>query len=147
VADADFERLNQASRALYGPPGLLASGFPATAQPKLKALLSRAGLSEVPVVWVARRMAHRIVADLLAQPDGTGAGADSDLPRALVVSGIVQGDLHRLMAAARQSGMRNAIWATVTPTSEQWPFSGLLEALTAERIALASRSESPAPGS
>ncbi|MBI5895900.1 MAG: DUF3783 domain-containing protein, partial [Desulfobacterales bacterium] len=42
-----------------------------------------------------------------------------------------------LMSGCRQAGMRQALWAALTPTSESWPLGQLLKELSTERAALA----------
>jgi len=41
------------------------------------------------------------------------------------------------MAVCRAAGMKNALWAALTPTSEQWSIGQLLSELASERQALA----------
>jgi hypothetical protein len=73
---------------------------------------------------------------LAALPNGTGKGESSVLPRAIIVAGITERQLQTLMAVCRKTGMQQALWATLTPTSETWPLRDLLPELAAERKAL-----------
>jgi hypothetical protein len=41
-----------------------------------------------------------------------------------------------LMTLARKTGMKQTLWAVLTPTSETWPLGRLLEELAAERQAM-----------
>jgi hypothetical protein len=79
------------------------------------------------------------LADLLSLPDQTGADMASDLPRAIIVSGISENQLHGLMTMCRKTGMQQSLWAALTPTSETWPLAQLLTELQAERKALSKR--------
>ena len=71
-----------------------------------------------------------------ALPPGAGRGESSTLPRAIIVAGITERQLQTLMAVCRKTGMKQALWATLTPTSETWLLKQLLAELTAERKAL-----------
>ena len=134
-----FEKVAHTDAPMYGPTGLLLCGFPATAQSKFATVLKMAGLDAVPQIWAGAAHQEKTLAELLALPGGSGTGEDSKLPRAVIVSGITENQLHALMTLCRKSGMQQALWAALTPTSETWPLSQLLAELQAERRALAKR--------
>ncbi len=139
MSDAKFEKVSESDQPLYGPRKLLLCGFAAEAQPKFEALLEAIGLSEIPRVWVADEQAGLRVGQLAQLADGEGAGQSSSLPRAVIMAGISQNELHRLMGGCRQAKMKPALWATLTPTSETWSLRDLLTELAAERRAMQDR--------
>jgi hypothetical protein len=141
MTDAEFQKVTQSDNLLYGPRKLLLCGFPAGAQSKFIRLLKMIGLSEMPMVWVTEDQADSRLADLVQLGDGTGAGASSELPRAIIMSGISQMELHLLMSGCRKSGMRQPLWATLTPTSETWSIQNLLKELAAEHEAMKNRKQ------
>ena len=141
MTDDGFQKVDQSDNLLYGPRKLLLCGFPAEAQSKFNTLLTMIGLSEIPMVWVTEDQADIHVAELVQLEDGAGTGASSDLPRAIVMSGISQNELHILMAGCRKSGMQQPLWATLTPTSETWPIQNLLKELAAEHEAMKKRQQ------
>lgn len=136
MSDNTFDKVERSDAPLYGPRRLILCGFPAAAQPKFAYVLETAGLSGTAVVWVSENRADTPISDLLELADGTGVGEDSGLARAVVVSGITEGQLHRLMTVCRESGMRHALWAVLTPENEAWTVRNLLSELAAEREAL-----------
>jgi len=133
MAEARFEKLTASDTALYGPRKLLLCGFGREAQPKFQAVVSTAGLSDVPLVWAAAEDEAAIVGELFKRTDGAGAGIGSALPRAVIVAGITEKELLALMHVCKKSGMKTALWATLTPTSETWTLKALLQELSAER--------------
>ena len=139
MTDGTFEKVRRSDIPMYGPRKLLLCGFSASAQPKLNAVLEIAELADAAVLWANQEHAPRSLAELLELPDGSGYGEDSTLARAIIVSGITENELHTLMAVCRKSGMKPALWAALTPTSEAWPLTLLLEELHNEREALAKR--------
>ena len=139
MTDDGFQKVDQSDNLLYGPRKLLLCGFPADAQSKFMTLLKMIGLSEMPMVWVTEDQADIHVGDLMQLEDGAGSGASSDLPRAIIMSGISQNELHILMAGCRKSGMQQPLWATLTPNSETWPIQNLLKELAAEHEAMKKR--------
>ena len=141
MTDAEFEKVSQSDNRLYGPRKLLICGFAADVQPKFTMLLEMIGLAELPLVWVTEDQADMPVGELVQLEDSTGIGASSDLPRAIIMSGITQNELHTLMAGCRKSGMQQPLWATLTPTSETWPIRNLLKELAAEHRAMQARKQ------
>jgi hypothetical protein len=135
MVDATFEKLNQSDTPMYGPRKILLCGFPGAGQDKLKAVVELAGLSGISLVWVADVQKSLPLSELMALPDGMGWGVASDLPRAVIVAGITQNELHALMGKCRRSGMQQSLWAVLTPTSETWTLDALLKELQSEREA------------
>ena len=137
-----FEKVGGTDKLLYGPRKLLLCGFPAGVQPKFQAVLGMIGMGDVPKVWIGDQQAEHLLADLLTLEDGAGFGSGSALPRAVIVAGITEKQLMRLMGACKKTGMTNALWATLTPTSETWTIKQLLGELAAERKAMQKRGRS-----
>ena len=133
MADARFEKLQRSDETIHGPRKILLCGFGREAQPKFGAVLEMAGMADVPLVWAVAEDKETAVGELFARPRGTGEGMGSALPRAVVMAGISENELHRLMSACKRAGMRNALWAALTPTSETWTLEALLGELSAER--------------
>ncbi len=137
MSTTDFEKLGCSERCLYGPRKLLLCGFAPDVQPKLKALLSMVDLSDIPLVWAQSADGERVMARLLEKLDGSGEGSPSPFARAIIVAGIEEAELLRLMEGCQRSGMQPPLWATLTPTSEKWTLTRLLDELDAERKAFA----------
>lgn len=136
MTDGSFEKVQHSDQCMYGPRRLLLCGFSVTAQEKFRDVLNLTGLGDIPVAWATVEDEAQTLAGLLGRSDGSGAGLESTLPRAIIVSGITQNQLHVLMTACRRCGMQPALWAVLTPTSETWPLKRLLAELQAERRAL-----------
>jgi hypothetical protein len=139
MTDGTFEKVQHSDTRMYGPPKLLLCGFPASAQDKFMGVLKMAGIHHIGLLWANETHEQTPLADLIALPDGSGAGMGSDLPRAVIVSGITENQLHGLMTLCRKTGMQQSLWAALTPTSETWPLAQLLGELQAERNALSRR--------
>jgi len=136
MADATFEKITLSDNALYGPEKLIVCGFPAELQSKFKKVLGMAGLEKVPLVWALEHQQQTRLFELIDLSSGSGKGESSTLPRAIIVAGITERQLQTLMAVCRQSGMKKALWATLTPFSEAWLLKDLLAELSAEREAM-----------
>jgi hypothetical protein len=136
MADAKFEKVTRSDKSLYGPEKLVLCGFPAGAHGKFETILKMAGMQRVPVVWAGEPQAQKLLSEIFDLPGDFGRGTTSKLPRAVIVAGITENMLHTLMTLCRKSGMKQALWATLTPTSETWTLSALLAELSEERRAL-----------
>jgi len=98
--------------------------FSAGAQLKFKTVLGMAGLASIARVWAGRDALERPVGRLFELPDGSGTGQPSDLPRAVIVAGIQQKELLGRMNVCKKTGVQQAFWATLTPTSQHWTLKG-----------------------
>ncbi len=139
MSQAKFEKVTRSDSILYGFRKLLLCGFSVPQQSELIRLIQRAGVTDLPLVWVLSDQAGIRLADLLHEPDNSGLGEGSALPRAIIVSGTTESELHRLIDTYRQSGMEKALWAALTPTSETWSMEALLMELNAERESMTRR--------
>ena len=139
MADATFEKITSSDKPLYGPEKLVVCGFSKEVQPKFEMVMEMAGLKRVPLVWALDIQTEKPLSEVFSLAPGTGQGASSTLPRAIIVAGITERQLHTLMAVCRKAGMRQALWATLTPVSEAWRLKELLAELSAERKALQNR--------
>lgn len=143
--ETTFSRLEAAETPLYGVPKFLLCGFAEDAARRFHAAADAAGLAEIPRVWVETERAEERLGVLFALPDGTGEGRSSGLPCAVIVSGIPQAGLIRLMTLWRKGGGGEILWAVLTPVSETWSLRRLLAELDRERRALRSRRGSRRP--
>ncbi len=135
-----FDKISHSDDRLYGSRKLLLCGFPSKAQPKFAAVLKMAGLTDVPVVWAGEDQSPMVLLDLFVLDDGNGTGKSSPLPRAVIVSGITENELHRLMMICKKTGMKKPLWAVLTPNSEKWRLGRLLNELQKEQKAMKKRS-------
>ena len=141
MTDAKFEKVSRSDKPLYGPRKLLLCGFSQSVQPNFSKLLELIGLADIPNVWVAEDQADIPVGELMKLEDSTGWGVSSELPRAIIMAGISQSEMHRLMTGCRQSKMKQTLWATLTPTSETWTIQSLLNELATEHAAMQKRKQ------
>ena len=136
MTEAKFEKVSPSDKRLYGPRKLLLCGFSEKVQPNFAKLLELIELADIPRIWVSDNQAGIQVGELIALEDGAGWGQPSDLPRAIIMAGITQNEMHQLMSGCRQAEMKPPLWATLTPISETWILRDLLGELAAERAAM-----------
>ncbi|MEW6076193.1 MAG: DUF3783 domain-containing protein [Thermodesulfobacteriota bacterium] len=136
MSQGTFTRMGETDQPLYGPKALLVCGFTPPEQDAVMKLLAAVRLTDVPIIFAAATDGEEKLADLLRRTDQSGRNADSGLARAIIISGITESELHRTLAAYRQSGLPRPLWATLTPFSENWTLSALITELEQERTAM-----------
>ena len=92
-----------------------------------------AQIDDLPVIWLRSEDLRIPLQEIMTFPGGTGSGISSELPRAVIAAGISENELYQLMAVCRKTGMKSALWATLTPVNEKWCLGDLLEELQKER--------------
>lgn len=140
--EGTFQRVEKTAEKMYGPRKLLVCGYLAKEQEALVTCVKETDLNDLPVVFIGENEGDKLISEILAWDDGHGAGEDSSLGRAVIMSGFFQEELHRLMKNYRESGMPSQLWATVTPISEGWRLIDLLKELAVEAEAMRKRASS-----
>jgi hypothetical protein len=139
-----FSRVTRTAKPLYGPRTLLICGFTAEGLALLDEVITAAAIPDISIIYAGSPDLAETLKNLLSRPDGTGRGNASRMPAAIIMAGISESELHQLISSYRSTGLANPLWATLTPTSENWTLRQLLTELSAERNALAER-KSTAP--
>jgi hypothetical protein len=138
-----FTKVTRSDRPLYGPRAIMVSGYPAAEQQPFLDMLKSLGLADIAVQFISDDMAEERLGTIAARPASLGQGKASSLSRAVIMSGITEKELHQIMTGYRALGLPGQLWATLTPTSETWPVSVLLQELAAEKAAFEKRSPTP----
>ena len=136
MSQGTFRKVRATDDRMHGPRGLVACGYPPEEHAPLAGFLERVGGTDLPLVFASEQTASQTLKEILALPHRSGEGEPSRLPRAMVLSGFTQKELHTLMGAYRQAGLPGQLWATLTPISESWSLFDLLEELAREAEAM-----------
>ena len=121
---------------MYGPRGILVCGYPASEQSSLLYLLEENGFSDLPVIFVSYTDLTKTLKELLTSPHRSSLGEDSEMRRAIIRSGFSRKELYQLMALYRLAELPPQLWASLTPISEKWSVTRLLDELAAESEAI-----------
>jgi len=131
-----FQKVKKTNKRMYGPRGILVCGYYLSEQPLFMSFLEQTGFQDLGMVFVTTNQSTNTLKELLALPDRSGQGEASDMRRAIIMSGFTQKELHKLMTAYRLAELPSQLWATLTPISENWSITNLLEELAAESEAI-----------
>ena len=137
--DGEFQKVDQSSERMYGPQGIVFCGFAAAEHAPLVDALSQIGFGDRPIIFATNEDVVKSLKDLLASADRSGMGESTAMPRATIMSGCTQMEVHTLMTAFKEAGLPRQLWATLTPVSEDWHLEALLKELVKEDTALRTR--------
>jgi hypothetical protein len=132
----EFTKVEKSSERMYGPTGILVCGYMAEERGDFLKLLDKAGLTGIRVVFATTHDLKTRLGEIFPHENMAGLEGESAMPRAVVMSGLTQNELHGLLGSYREAGLVRQIWATVTPVSETWTLEQLLNELQAEDRAM-----------
>jgi len=136
-----FQKVKKSNKKMYGTRRILACGYSLSEQPSFLSFLEQADFQGFSVIFVTTNQSTNTLKELLALPDKSGQGEESNMRRAIIMSGFTQKELHNLMTAYRRAELTSQLWATLTPISENWSVTNLLKELAAESEAITKQRE------
>ena len=139
MEDQTFEKVEKSNQRMHGPKAILVCGYAPAEHEPLAGALSQIGFADRPVIFATDADAERTLIGLLSSENRSGIGKPSSMPRAIIMSGFSQEELHLLMNAYRKARLPAQLWATLTPVSENWTLEALLLELSKEDEALKKR--------
>ncbi len=139
------KKVGKSSKRMYGPRKLVMCGYSGSEQLEILALLEEKGLGAVPVVFATAADLQRTMKDVFATEPREEHNPEGEMSRATIVAGLTQKELHILMTAYRKAKLPPQLWAALTPTSESWLLSALLEELAAEQAEIRRTQQTGSP--
>ncbi|OQX24254.1 MAG: hypothetical protein BWK80_21795 [Desulfobacteraceae bacterium IS3] len=136
MSQGSFEKVGTSSERMYGTRKIALCGYAISEHRVFIQMLESNKLTPLPLVFAEDAELEKSLGDIMALPDQYGIGKDSHIPRAVILSGITEEELHIIMKAYRGLGLPKPLWAVLTPVSESWTLNELLEELTSESKAL-----------
>lgn len=132
--DGEYQKITPSSDRLHGPKAIVFCGFKSTEHEPLINALSQIGFGDHRLIFATDEDIKKNLTKLLTSPDRSGMGEAADMPRATIMSGCTQMEVHTLMTAFKEAGLPRQLWATLTPVSESWLLGALLKELVKEDI-------------
>jgi len=139
MTDAKMTRVGSSESAMHGPRRLLVCGYPPLEQEAVCEMLEHEGILGVDVVFCLPTDAETTMGELFALKHKSRMGEESRMPRAIIMGGITEKELHQIMGAWRELGLPAQLWAVLTPTSEVWTLRQLINELQREKKEMDSR--------
>ncbi len=138
MSDGTFSKVEKSSKTMYGPRGILACGYSKVEQAAFLSLLKQLQMEDVQVRFPVDTDGSRSLKSLFEETQ-TSQIDHGPLRRAVIMSGLTQAELHKVIASHRESDLPRPLWASLTPISESWALQDLLETLAREHAAMKQR--------
>ena len=134
-----FTKIGETEEPMYGTRALLVCGYAEDERSEFLSMIEKSGPADIRVIFASPLDLETNIGDLMVKGDKADLVEASGMPRAVIMSGLTENELHSLMSAYKQAGFKRQIWAALTPVSEKWPLKFLLEELQAEDRAVKSK--------
>mgnify|MGYP002641139650 CR=1 FL=1 len=141
--DGTFRPIGESEERMFGPTKLIVSGYDKAQKEEFLSLLSAIGLGELGVVFATDGDGETPLLQLASRPHKSGFDSRSTFPRAIVMSGLTENELHAVMGGWRTLQMPRQLWAALTPHSQNWGLLALLSELAEEAKAMAEAKGKP----
>ena len=109
MSEGEFQKVTQSSERMYGPKGIIFCGFSAMEHEPLVNALSQIGFGDRPLIFATHADIEKNITDVLASADRSGMGESAEMPRAIIMSGSTQKEVHTLMTAFKEAGLPPAL--------------------------------------
>jgi hypothetical protein len=131
-----FKVVGESKKRMYGPRGILVCGFSSEERKSILKMLSDKKFKNLPVVYTTDADRSELMKDMIARAHQTGLEGECKLDRAIIMSGLTEKEFHRTMTTYKKLKLTKPLWATLTPTSENWTVESLISELNSEKLHL-----------
>lgn len=128
--------VGESKKRMYGPRGILVCGFSREERKAIDKMFNDKKFKTLPVIFTSRNDQPALMKDMITRPHQTGMDGECGLDPAIIMSGLTEKELHRVMSTYKKLKMSKPLWATLTPTSENWTVEALISELNNERLHL-----------
>jgi hypothetical protein len=128
--------VGESKNRMYGPRGILVCGFSSEERKDILKMLSEKKFKNLPVVYTAKNDRTALIKEIIIRAHKTGLENECKLDRAIIMSGLTEKEFHRTMETYQKLKLAKPLWATLTPTSENWTVEALISELNSEKLHL-----------
>jgi len=134
--------VGESKQKMYGPRGILVCGFSADERKSILKMLSDKKFKRLPVIFTTSEDRRELMKEMITRGHQTGLdsecgpGDECPLDRAIIMSGLTEKEFHRTMKTYKKLKLTKPLWATLTPTSENWTVESLISELNSEKLHL-----------
>lgn len=128
--------VGESQKRMYGPRGILVCGFSADERKTIVKMFSDKKFKKLPVLFTTPDDQNTLMKEMIIRAHQSGMEGECKLDPAIIMSGLTEKELHRTMSTYKKLKMTKPLWATLTPTSENWTVTALISELNSERLHL-----------
>ncbi len=128
--------VGDSKKRMYGPRGILVCGFSSDERKSILKMFNDKKFKKLPVVYTGSEDRSELMKDMITRAHQSGLESECGLDRAIIMSGLTEKEFHRTMTAYKKLKLAKPLWATLTPTSENWTVEKLISELNSEKLHL-----------
>jgi hypothetical protein len=128
--------VGESENRMYGPRGLLVCGFSSDERKTILKMFNDKNFKRLPVVYTTSDDRTELLKDVITRAHKTGLEDECGLDLAIIMSGLTEKEFHRIMSTFKKLKLPKPLWATLTPTSENWTVEKLISELNSEKLHL-----------
>lgn len=129
-----FKAVGETDQRMYGPRSILVCGFSIGERKIVFNVFQDLKFKDLPVVYTGDGDRKKLMKEILGRAHKSGVAETCNLAPAIIMSGLTEKELHKTMAACKRRKLPPILWATLTPTSENWTVEALVSELMTERL-------------
>ncbi len=131
-----MKKIEDTNKKLFGEYAVAVSGFDKHEKEKILDVASEMP-SFLKVVFIDDTLEKKTLSEIFSTEHKYGFLYEANAKKAVIMSGFLEKDIVPFMRAIRASGILCNVWAVLTPTSNKWKFTDLINELENEAKELA----------
>ncbi|MBU1218826.1 DUF3783 domain-containing protein [Myxococcota bacterium] len=143
MTTGEFEKLGTSEEKMHGPRCLMVTGFTREQRNYFLNLQENAGIDPAKVVFVGPESIKIKLEELVEKPNEWDLETDLEYPPVVIMSGLLESELHAFMKNYRSSNLPAPLFAVLTPISEKWSFEYLVKHLVREYMEMHKQRNAP----
>ena len=128
--------VGESREKMYGPRSLLICGFSSDERKTILKIFKNKKFKNLPIVYTTSEDRLERMKNMVMRDHASGLDSECGLERAIIMSGLTEKELHLTMSAYKKMKLPKPLWATLTPTSQNWTVEALISELNKERLHL-----------
>ncbi len=132
MADAKMVKVEQPDEPMHGSRKILVCGYSALEQEAFCEMIEHEGIEDAGIVFGTPSDGESALSELFCLEGRCKMGEEGRMPRAVIMGGISEKELHKVMAGRRELGLPWQLWAVLPPESEEWTLRQLISELQRE---------------
>ena len=135
-----FTSVGHSAKRLFGPRKILVCGYTPDQQNTLCGALKKLPECDtLPMIFARPDDLETTLENIFAREDNQMQQTAAPGPAVIIMAGLMEHELHLIMAEHKKTPLASPIWATLTPTSATWKLGDLFQELGREKEALHKR--------
>jgi len=128
--------VGESREKMYGPRSILVCGFSSDERKTILNIFKNKKFKGLPIVYTTSEDRLELIKNMVIRNHESGIDSVCGLERAIIMSGLTEKELHLTMSAYKKTKLLKPLWATLTPTSQNWTVEALISELNNERLHL-----------